>query len=413
MKVVVIGGGPSGMMAAYKAAVDGASVTLIEQNEKLGKKLFITGKGRCNLTNACAPEEFFDNILSNPKFMYSSFYGFDSTALMEMIERAGCPLKIERGNRVFPVSDHSYDVIDALKKLLKDAGVRIVLNTKVTAIFERTVRTTRNEYSFDALVIATGGKSYPSTGATGDGYLFGKEIGHTVIEPVCALVPLETEGEECPSMQGLSLKNVSLRLLVDGKEKYSGFGEMLFTHFGVSGPLVLSASGNYSSLKRNPKFENSKFEISIDLKPALSEEELDKRILKDFDESPNRDFGNSLDRLLPKTMIPVIVKRSGIEPERKVNSVSKEERRKLAEMLKKLVFSVKGTRGFNEAIITSGGIKVSEINPSTMESKIRPGIFWAGEVIDVDALTGGFNLQIAFSTGFLAGESAARFGKGE
>lgn len=401
------------MIAAYKAAIDKASVTLLEQNEKLGKKLFITGKGRCNLTNACEPEEFFDSIVSNPKFMYSSYYGFDSRALMELIEKAGCPLKIERGNRVFPVSDHSYDILDALKRLLKDAGVKVVLNTRAIDVTGESVITDKGKFLFDSLVIATGGKSYPATGSTGDGYLFGQKIGHSITEPECALVPFEIEGEECRLMQGLSLKNVSLSLQIDGKDKYSSFGEMLFTHFGVSGPLVLSASSYYTKLRRNPKFEDRKFTISIDLKPALSKEELDKRILKDFDEAPNRDFGNSLDRLLPKSMIPVIVKRSGIDALKKVNLITKEERAALAQLFKNLEFEIKGTRSFLEAIVTDGGIKVNEINPSTMESKIRPGVFWAGEVIDVAGLTGGFNLQIAFSTGYLAGESAANYAKSE
>ena len=405
-KVLVIGGGAAGMMAGYAASLNGAEVIILEKNEKLGKKLFITGKGRCNVTNACEDEDFFKNVISNPRFLYSAYYGFNNISLMSLIEENGCPLKTERGNRVFPVSDHSYDILDALKNMLKKNDVRVILNTKVTSIEDDHVFTdTGKKFPYDSLIIATGGVSYKQTGSTGDGYRFAEEMGHEIIEPIGGLIPLECkEVDDCVSMQGLSLKNVKLRIDAEGNKKpvFEDFGEMLFTHFGISGPLVLSAS---SYIGR--KYKGSSLTAHIDLKSALSYDELDKRVLRDFDEFKNKSFGNSLVKLLPSSMIPVIVKRSGIDPLKKVNEIKKEEREALVNLLKDFRLSITGTRDINEAIITMGGVNVKEINPSTMESKIKKNIYFAGEVIDIDALTGGFNLQSAFSTGYLAGTSAS------
>ncbi|MCR4788352.1 MAG: NAD(P)/FAD-dependent oxidoreductase [Lachnospiraceae bacterium] len=403
-RVVVIGGGPAGMMAAYASAVSGADVTLIEKNEKLGKKLFITGKGRCNLTNACEDEEFFKNVVSNPKFLYSAYYGFNNNALMELVS-GYCPLKVERGNRVFPRSDHSSDIIKAFSEMLKEKNVRVILNTTVKSVKEGAVLTTSGEYKADSIVIATGGISYPSTGSTGDGYLFAEKFGHTVTEPRSALAGLICEGEECALLQGLSLKNIEFTLKgkrEDKKTLYKGFGEMLFTHFGISGPVVLSAS-SYYSLKCN----GNRAYVSIDLKKALSDKELDERLIRDFNKYNNRSFKNSLSDLLPSKLIPVIIGRSGIDENKKVNLVSKEERLRLGAILKNFDLTVSGIRPVEEAIITQGGVNTKEIDPSTMGSKIQKGIYFAGEVIDTDALTGGFNLQTAFSTGYLAGSSAA------
>lgn len=402
--IVVIGGGAAGMMAAYSAASCGAKVTLLEKNEKLGKKVFITGKGRCNVTNACEDEDFFKNIVTNSKFMYSAYYGFNNYMLMELIKSAGCPLKIERGNRVFPVSDHSSDIITALAGLLKSVGVNVVLNTEVLSVDDYVVHTKKFDYHADKIIVATGGLSYSSTGSTGDGYIFARKMGHTVKDTRGALVPLVVKEEDCLQMQGLSLKNVTLKIEVQGEKKaiYEGFGEMLFTHFGISGPLVLTGSSYYQS-----KCTTKEAKISIDLKSALSFEELDNRILRDFSDNINKSFKNSLDKLLPGKMIPVIVRRSGIDENKKVNEITKEERQNLVNLLKNYTLTAIGVRDINEAIITQGGINVKEINPSTMESKIKPNVYFAGEVIDVDALTGGFNLQIAFSTGYLAGQSAA------
>jgi len=405
-KIAVIGGGAAGMMAAYKASLDGAFVTIFEKNEKLGKKMYITGKGRCNVTNACDDEDFFKNIISNSKFMFSAYYGFNNQSVMEFFEEEGCRLKIERGNRVFPQSDHSSDIIYALSKALKRNKVNIRLNSKVAKIEDKRV-ILEDGFSdeFDAIIIATGGISYVSTGSDGDGYRFAADLGHSIVSPHGGLVPLVTEGNIASTLQGLSLKNVKATLkTADTKSKviYSDFGEMLFTHFGVSGPLILSASSYYAK-----KYKNTKAVLSIDLKPALDEKTLDERVLKDFSEYNNKCFKNSLDKLLPAKLIPVIVELSGIDSDKKVNLISREERLNLVKLLKNFELTVVGTSNDNEAIITQGGVNVKEINPSTMESKIYPGIYFAGEVIDVDALTGGFNLQIAWSSGYLAGESAA------
>lgn len=400
--IVVIGAGAAGMMASYIASINGANVTLIEKNEKSGKKIYITGKGRCNLTNDCDPTTFFDNIVSNPKFMYSAYYGFDNNMVYSLFEENGCKLKVERGNRVFPESDHASDVIKTLNKLLETANVKKIVNETVTDIEANKVYTKNKVYDCDSVIIATGGITYPGTGSSGDGYKFAKKLGHTIVEPRCALVPFNVKDNDVISMQGLSLKNVSITLFANDKNIYSGFGEMLFTHFGISGPLILTASSYF--VKK--KYDNAY--ILLDLKPALTFEELDNRILRDFDEFKNKSFKNSLDKLLPQKMIPVIVKRSEINPEKKVNEITKEERLKLCNIIKNFKINIINTRDVNEAIITQGGISVKEINPSTMESKLVKGVYFAGEIIDVDALTGGFNLQVAWSTGYLAGLSASK-----
>lgn len=415
-QIVIIGGGAAGMMAAVAAAGRGARVTLLEQNEKTGKKIFITGKGRCNLTNACAQEDFFDNVVSNGKFLYSAFYQMDNDSVMKFFENAGCPLKKERGERVFPISDHSSDVIAALNRQMAESGVKVCLHTRVKEIViaedpenpsERPLVTgvklmDGKVLNADAVIIATGGKSYESTGSTGDGYRFAKAAGHTVKEIKPALVPFSVKESWCMELQGLSLKNIAVTLKNGKKKIYEGFGEMLFTHFGVSGPLILSASSYYGK-----KCYGMPVLLSIDLKPALSREQLDKRLLKDFEENKNRQFKNSLNDLFPSKLIPVMIRLSGILPEKRVNEITREERAGLIDCIKNLTMTVVGTRDFNEAIITQGGVHVKEINPSTMESKLINGLYFAGEVLDLDAVTGGFNLQIAWSTGCLAGISAA------
>lgn len=419
-KIIVVGGGPAGMMAAVAAARAGGSVCLIEKNEKLGKKLFITGKGRCNVTNAAEMDVLFANVCTNGKFLYSAFYGFDNTAVMDFFEQAGCRLKTERGDRVFPVSDHSSDVIAALQRELKKCGVEIMLNTKAADILMRLQEAQDVDESQiidhkmafagvllsdgrvihgDKGIICTGGMSYPATGSTGDGYRFAEKTGHRVVEPRPALVPLQVKEPWCGQLMGLSLKNVSLRLICGGRRVYEGFGEMLFTHFGVSGPLVLTAS---SYFKRG-----SGTELLIDLKPAMDEEQLDKRLLRDFEGNRSRQFKNALGALFPAKLIPVMVNLCGIRPEKKVNEITREERRVFVKLIKNLPLTVTGTRGFEEAIITGGGVSVKDVNPSTMESKKIKGLYFAGEVLDLDALTGGFNLQIAWSTGHLAGQSIA------
>lgn len=400
------------MMAAIAAAKQGAKVTLLEKNEKTGKKIFITGKGRCNLTNACDQETFFDSVISNPKFLYSAFYQMDNRAVMDFFESAGCRLKEERGARVFPLSDHSSDVIAALNREMEKLRVQVRLHTPVKELLweetegERYITGVRladgTEQKADAVIVATGGKSYESTGSTGDGYTFAEKLGHTIKEIKPALVPFTIKEEWCKALQGLSLKNVSVLVKTEKKKVYEGFGEMLFTHFGVSGPLILSASSSYVK-----KYKGQQVSLFIDLKPALTREQLDKRLLRDFEENKNRQFKNSLEGLLPSKMIPVMVELSGIAPEKRVNEITREERSRLVELFKNLEMTVTGTRGFQEAIVTQGGVHVKEINPGTMESKMIKGLYFAGEVLDLDALTGGFNLQIAWSTGYLAGSSAA------
>lgn len=404
-KVIVIGGGAAGMMAAVQAASNGHQVTLLEKNEKLGKKIYITGKGRCNVTNACEVEQLFKAVYSNPKFLYSAFYGFDNQQTMEFFEDCGCKLKVERGDRVFPVSDHASDVIGALARKLKDLYVDVQLHTEVKElVLEDAVKgvilKNGKMLESDAVIVATGGLSYPTTGSTGDGYRFAKKAGHDLVETRPSLVPFETKETWCKDLMGLALKNVTLTMKKDGKELYKDFGEMLFTHFGVSGPLVLSASGVYVQ-----KAWNEKVQIYIDLKPALTEEQLDKRLLRDFEENRNKQFKNALAGLFPTRLIPIMIQLSGIDPETKINEITKKQRQDFVSIIKNVPLTVIGCRDFAEAIITKGGVSVKDINPSTMESKKVKNLYFAGEVLDLDAVTGGFNLQIAWSTGYLAGNS--------
>lgn len=393
------------MMAAVFAARNGKEVTLIEQNEKLGKKLFITGKGRCNFTNACDIEDLFGNVVTNPKFLYSAFYTFSNQMVMDFFEEIGLPYKVERGNRVFPVSDHSSDVIKVLEKELRKQKVEILLNTKVKSlIIENNIckgvelAEHKKRYA-DSVVVATGGVSYPGTGACRDGYAFAKSAGHTVTDIQPSLVPFELADASCRDLMGISLKNVSVSIYADGKMVYTDFGEMLFTHFGVSGPIIIKASAYIH------KYLDSRLTLMLDLKPALDEKQLDERILKDFKLFQNKQLKNSLDKLLLRSLIPVVIEKSGLDGEKKVNEMSKEERRILGRTIKKLPFVIRKLRGWDEAIITKGGVKVKEVDPGTMESKLTGGLYFAGEVLDLDALTGGYNLQIAWSTGYLAGIS--------
>ena len=407
-KVIIVGGGAAGMMAAITAARNGNSVWLLEKNEKLGKKIYITGKGRCNLTNAGDNEDLMNSIVTNRKFMYGAFSRFSNYDCMGFFDELGLKFKIERGNRVFPESDHSSDVIGALSRQMKKLGVNVLLNTQVVAVNEENGEfagvvvkdaSGQKEIKGDACVIATGGNSYSSTGSTGDGYRFAGELGVRVTDVSPALVPVIAKEEWVKELQGLSLKNIAITVYDGGKEVYSDFGEMMFTHFGVTGPVILSASSYI--VKRLRKHE---LKLVIDLKPALDNEQLDERICRDFEEFRNKQFANSLDKLLPKKMIPVIVGLSGIDPAQKVNSITAASRKQLVQLLKNLTVTLTGVRGFNEAIITQGGIDVKEINPSTMQCKKIPNLRFAGEVLDVDAVTGGFNLQVAWSTAYTAGQ---------
>ena len=398
------------MMAAYAAAESGHAVTLLEQNEKLGKKLFITGKGRCNLTNASDMEQLFANVVSNRKFLYSAFYSYDNEQVISFFESHGMPTKTERGNRVFPMSDHSSDVIAALSTALREQHVEVFLHTKVKRLLlekrDEEKRVTGVELAdhtkmhADAVIVATGGISYPSTGATGDGYRMAEESGHKMVSPTPALVPMEMKEPWVRDLQGLSLRNVRMSVTRGKKKLYEDFGEMLFTHFGVSGPLVLSASGCIPA-----KAFDQELSMTIDLKPVLDVEQLDHRILREFDEMKNKQFKNSLGHLLPAKMIPVMIALSGIDPDTKVNEISREQRQNLLHLFKNMPLTITGLRDFKEAIITKGGVSVKDINPSTMESKLVQGLYFCGEVLDLDALTGGYNLQIAWSTGHLAGIS--------
>lgn len=406
--VIVIGGGAAGMMAAITAVSQGHNVTLFEKNEKLGKKLFITGKGRCNFTNAGDAEDIFNSVVTNKKFLYSAFNGFSNYDTMGFFGELGLDFKVERGNRVFPSSDHSSDVIGALSRRMKQLGVKVELNTQVDEVIANNgefsaVKLTdaynkKRTVSADKLIIATGGNSYQSTGSTGDGYRFAKSLGHEVTPILPALVPFIVKEEWERDLQGLSLKNVNVTIYDDKKIVYSDFGEMLFTHFGVSGPTVLSASSYAAKI-----IKNRPLKLVIDLKPALDEQQLDERILRDFEEFKNKSFKNSLDKLLPKKLIPVIVELSKIEPDKKIHDITKQERMTFVKLIKNLTLTLTGLRGFNEAIITQGGVSVKQINPTTMESKLVKNVYFAGEVIDVDAVTGGFNLQIAWSTAYAAG----------
>ena len=406
--VAVIGGGAAGMMAAVKAAEFGARVTIFEKTDRMGKKLRITGKGRCNVTNDCENEEFFANVPRNPRFLYAAFNNFSSEDTKAFFEEAGVPLKTERGKRVFPVSDKAQDIVDALKKKCSELGCTVIYK-KVKAICCENGSVTglcagQDQYEFDSVILATGGMSYPLTGSDGDGYKMAKELGHTVTELTPSLVPIVEDGRLCAGMQGLSLKNVKLSIICNenGKTVFEDFGEMMFTHFGLTGPLVLSASAHLRDIKKD------RYTAEIDLKPALDEKTLDARLVSELQKYNNKDFINSLDGLLPKKMIETVVRLSEIDPRKKCNSVTKEERRALLNTLKHFRVPLLKFRPIDEAIITSGGVDVKEISPKNMESKLISGLFFAGEIIDVDAYTGGFNLQIAFSTAALAGETAAQ-----
>ena len=414
MKVIVIGGGPAGMMSAISSAESGNDVTIIEKMQSLGRKLLITGKGRCNITSSLDMDEFIKNIPGNGMFLYSAFKNYTNQDIIKLLKEEGLEVKEERGNRIFPVTDKSLDVLKCFEKKLKSLNVNIILNTKVKEILVednivKGVKTEKEIINADKVILATGGKSYPLTGSTGDGYVMAQKLGHTVTKINPSLVPLEAfDKETCKNLQGLSLKNVQIELIDKNKNKviYEDFGEMLFTHFGVSGPTILSSSAHLVRYKNIQQlFNENKISLKIDFKPALSEEKLNDRILRDFNEEKNKMFRNSLDKLLPQKLIPTIIKISGIDPNKKVNEITKIERKNLVKLLKNFEITIKGFRGIDEAIITSGGIKIKEINPKTMESKIIKGLYFAGEIIDVDAYTGGFNLQIAYSTGYTAGKT--------
>lgn len=403
-KIAVAGGGAAGMIAAIFAARAGNEVSLYEKNEKLGKKLFITGKGRCNLTNAADMEDLFAAVVSNPKFLYSSFYSFTNEQTVSFFEELGLKTKIERGGRVFPVSDHSSDVIRVLERELRRLGVRIETNAEVKEILLRNntaaglLLSSGRQENADAVIIACGGVSYPSTGSTGDGCRFAKACGHTVTPLLPSLVPMEVKEWYAKELMGLSLRNIEITV-TDGKKKlYREFGEMLFTHYGVSGPVILSASSVIGK-----RLQDKELTLHIDLKPALTEEQLDKRVLREFEENHNRQFKNAAAGLFPSKLRPVIVELSGIPEEKKVNEITKDERKRFISLIKDFSMTLTSLRGFNEAIITKGGVSVKEVDPGTMESRLVKGLYFAGEVLDLDALTGGFNLQIAWSTGYLAG----------
>lgn len=409
--VIVVGGGAAGMFAAIAAAKNGHQVTLYEKNEKLGKKIFITGKGRCNITNAADMEELFDAVVTNSKFLYSSFYGYTNQNVIDFFEDAGVPVKIERGNRVFPISDHSSDVIRALEREMKKVGVKVCLNTEVKSVeaekgkFNKVVLKDATIQVADACIVATGGLSYRSTGSTGDGFRFAENVGHKVTQCFPSLVPMETKEPWICELQGLSLRNVEAKILDGKKELYKDFGEMLFTHFGVSGPLIISASSYVGKKFMDKNGQKKELTLEIDLKPALTEEQLDQRVLRDFEENHNRQFKNAITKLFPTKLIPVMLELGGIDPEKKVNSIEKEERKQFVHLIKHFRMTLTGLRDYPEAIITKGGVNVKEIDPGTMESKLVKGLYFAGEVLDLDALTGGFNLQIAWSTGYAAGNA--------
>ena len=431
MKVIVIGGGPAGMMSAISASQKGHQVTLIEKMPTLGRKLLITGKGRCNITSSLDMSKFIENTPTNGKFLYSCFKNFTNQDIIKFLKEQGLEVKEERGNRIFPVTDKSLDVLKCFTKKLKEQNVNIEYNTKVTELIvseiESEITTTKKEQKLkiegvktlngasekiekaDKVILATGGKSYPLTGSTGDGYILAKKVGHTITELRPSLIPLETyDLATCKELQGLTLKNVAITItdIEKSKKIYEDFGEMIFTHFGVSGPIILSASAHLTRYKSNlEKKKKKKMILKIDLKPALSEEKLEERILRDFNELKNKQFKNSLDKLLPQKLIPVIIKKSKIQENKKVNEITREERKQLVHLLKNFEIEIKKFRPIEEAIITSGGVSTKEINPKTMESKIVKGLYFAGEIIDVDSYTGGFNLQIAYSTGYTAGSN--------
>ena len=405
-RICVVGGGAAGMMAAGTASLYGADVTIYEATDRLGKKLAITGKGRCNVTNRCTTQEFLENVINNPRFLYAALSEFDTENTITFFESLGVELKTERGKRVFPVSDKAKDIVDAMRKYCENAKV---IYRKVTSVTQNedetfTVHTANEQCVYDAVIIATGGKSYPLTGSDGSGYKLAQKLGHKITELTPSLVPIESKDSVCKQLQGLSLKNVSITVKDANNTKlYSDFGEMMFTHFGVTGPMILSASAHLK------KHDISSLTLSIDLKPALDEKTLDARVLSDFKNQSNKDFINSLGALLPSKLIEPFVKSVKIDPRKKVNAITKEERKVILERLKAFEISLYRFRPIEEAIITSGGIDIKEVNPKTMESKIKKGLYFAGEVLDLDAYTGGFNLQIAFSTAYLAGKSSAEY----
>ena len=413
MKVIVIGGGPAGMMAAISSSMQGNEVILIEKNNVLGKKLSITGKGRCNITSSLSIDEFIKNIPGNGRFLYSAFNNFTNIDIINFIEEQGIKTKVERGNRVFPVTDNAKDVVECFVKRIKKLNIKVLLNTEVIEILKNDenmvigVKTKTDIINAEKVILATGGNSYPLTGSTGDGYKMAEKIGHTITKLRPSLVPLTTYEEDMhKSLQGLSLKNVEIKLIDISKNKeiYKDFGEMLFTHFGVSGPIILSASSHLVRYKNiNELLKKQQIKLFIDFKPALNKEKLNQRILRDFEEEKNKSFKNSLDKLLPQKLIPQVIKMSSINPEIKINSITKEQRENLIKVLKNFEITIKDFRPIKDAIITAGGITIKEINPKTMESKIIKNLYFAGEIIDVDAYTGGFNLQIAYSTGYVAG----------
>ncbi len=405
-RVLIVGGGAAGMLAAVFAARRGREVHIFEKNEKLGKKLYITGKGRCNLTNACEMEELFDSVRTNPRFLYSAFYGFTNQDVMDFFEQEGLPLKVERGGRVFPVSDRAADVLDTLRRSIKRAGVKVHLNTEVKELMcqegrmKGLVLEDGRVVNGEAVIVATGGLSYPSTGSTGDGYRFAEKLGHKVTECLPSLTPFTIREDFVKELQGLSLKNVEICIYNGKKGMFREFGEMLFTHFGVSGPLILTASSFVGSLAARQELR-----LVLDLKPALTVEQLDQRLLRDFDANPNKSFKNIASGLFPAKLTPVMLELGGISPDKKVHDISREERQGFVRLIKNLEMTVTGLRGYREAIITKGGVAVKEINPSTMESKLVSGLYFIGEVLDLDAVTGGFNLQIAWSTAYAAGNA--------
>lgn len=405
-KVLIVGGGAAGMLASVFAARRGCEVHVFEKNEKLGKKLYITGKGRCNLTNACEMDALFDSVRTNARFLYSAFYGFTNQDAMKFFEEEGLALKTERGERVFPVSDKSADVLDTLRRSMRKAGVKVHLNNEVKEVLccdgqATGIRLENGEIvKGDSVIVATGGLSYPSTGSTGDGYRFAKEAGHKVTDCLPALVPFNVRENFVKELQGLSLKNVEIAIYNGKKQVYREFGEMLFTHFGVSGPLILTASSYVGTLAAREELR-----MTLDLKPALTPEQLDQRILRDFDANPNKSFKNVIAGLFPAKLTPVMIALSGINPDKKVHDISREERQNLVRLIKNLEMTITGLRDYREAIITKGGVSVKEINPSTMESRLIKGLYFIGEVLDLDAVTGGFNLQIAWSTAYAAGNA--------
>ena len=415
-RIIVVGGGPAGMMAAITAAENGNDVTIIEKMPSFGRKLLITGKGRCNITSSLYMSEFIKNTPGNGRFLYSAFQNYTNKDIIEFLKRQGLEVKEERGKRIFPVTDKSIDVLNCFKKRIDELKIKCKLDTRVEKILIKNnevlgVRTNKEIIQTDKIILATGGKSYPLTGSTGDGYKIAKDVGHIITPIKPSLVPLEVyEKEECKKLQGLSLRNVGIKIIDSERKKliYEDFGEMVFTHFGISGPIILSGSAHLSRYKDIDYLLKKRYvNLSIDLKPALTEEQLDDRILRDFKEFKNKQFKHSLDKLLPQKLIPLIIELSGIDENKRVNEITKTERKRLVQLLKCFTITIKAFRPVEEAIITSGGINVREINPKTMESKIIKGLYFAGEIIDVDAYTGGFNLQIAYSTGYTAGISVS------